>query len=69
MRGLEPQVRGVGVPPHCQQVQAGLLDPRHCFVPELVDPAVQGRGHPRQGRHVGGVVLVYVRARGGGGGG
>ena len=58
--GLVPQVGGVGVAAHRQQVEAVLLQPGDGPVAQPVHPAVQAGLQPGQGRHVGAVVGVNV---------
>ena len=58
--GLVPQVGGVGVAAHCQQVEAVLPQPGDRPVAQPVHPAVEAGGEAGQGRHVGAVVGVNV---------
>ena len=66
--GLVPQVGGVGVPAHRQQVEAVLPQPGDGPVAQPVHPAVEAGLQPGQGRHVGAVVGINVRLRQGGAG-
>ena len=61
--GLVPQVGGVGVPAHRQQVEAVLPQPGHGPVAQPVDPAVEASLEAGQGSHVGAVVGINVGLR------
>ena len=50
--GLVPQVGGVGVAAHCQQVEAVLPQPGDRPVAQPVHPAVEAGGQSCQGRHL-----------------
>ena len=52
MAGLVPQVGGVGVAAHCQQVEAVLPQPGDRPVAQPVHPAVEAGGQSCQGRHL-----------------